>query len=183
MSKKIPPDLQVWIEARNRYRLSHAQVQMARELGMNPKKLGSLNNHKQEPWKLPLVEFIEELYLKRFGKPAPDEVVTIEEKAKRLAAKKAANKKAREASRQQRSAQMGASAEAVEIFIPLLYEGTDVLRPTQGIALRSDEVQVVATPDYDPTVEEWEFPPGSKVRCEEENQGGRVLLVARERIV
>jgi hypothetical protein len=182
MSKKIPPELQVWIEARNRYRLSHAQVQMARELGMNPKKLGGLNNHKQEPLKLPLAEFIEELYLKRFGKAAPDEVVTIEEKAKRMAAKKAASKKAREASRQQRSAQMGASAQAVEIFIPLLNEGTDVLRPTQGLPLGSDEVQVLATPDYHPTVEEWEFPPGSKVRCEEENRGGRILLVARERI-
>ena len=35
MSKaKIPPDLQIWIEARRRFRLSHAQIQIARELGM-----------------------------------------------------------------------------------------------------------------------------------------------------
>jgi hypothetical protein len=40
---------------------------MARELGLNPKKLGSLDNHRQEPWKLPLREFIEELHAKRFG--------------------------------------------------------------------------------------------------------------------
>jgi len=40
---------------------------MARELGLNPKKLGSLDNHHQEPWKLPLGQFIEELYAKRFG--------------------------------------------------------------------------------------------------------------------
>jgi len=46
---RIPQDLQPWIEARKRHHLSHAQVQMARELGMNPRKLGKLDNHKQEP--------------------------------------------------------------------------------------------------------------------------------------
>jgi phage protein D len=101
MQKKISPDLQVWIEARKRYRLSHARVQMARELGLNPRKVGSLNNHKQEPWKVPFPEFIEQLYLKRFGKAVPDEVVTIEERAQRQAEKKAARKEAREASRQE----------------------------------------------------------------------------------
>ena len=58
MNKKalIPMNLKPWIDARRRFRLSHAHVQMARELGMNPKKLGKLANHKQEPWKLPLPE-------------------------------------------------------------------------------------------------------------------------------
>jgi len=46
--------MQAWIEARNRHHLSHAQVQMAREPGMKPAKLGKIDNHKQEPWKLPL---------------------------------------------------------------------------------------------------------------------------------
>ncbi len=47
---------------------------MARELGMNPKKLGGLSNHRQEPWKMPLPQFIEDLYEKRFGekKACPD---------------------------------------------------------------------------------------------------------------
>ena len=31
---KIPPSMQPWIEARKRFRLSHAHVQMARELGL-----------------------------------------------------------------------------------------------------------------------------------------------------
>ena len=53
----IPQKLRAWIEARRKFRLSHAQVQMARELGMNPKKLGKLDNHKQERWKLPLPLF------------------------------------------------------------------------------------------------------------------------------
>jgi hypothetical protein len=89
---KIPADLQIWIEARPRHRLSHAHVQTARELGLNPRKLGKLDNHKQEPWKLPLPEFIEHLYRKHFHKDRPDEIITLEERAKRLAAKKAARK-------------------------------------------------------------------------------------------
>jgi hypothetical protein len=98
MSKsKIPTDLQLWITARQRYRLSHAQVQMARELGMNPRKLGKLANHKQEPWKLPLPQFIEELYLRRFGRPAPEEILSIEQLARRRAEKKAKRKAAKAA--------------------------------------------------------------------------------------
>jgi hypothetical protein len=77
--KKIPVKLQIWIEARKKYRLSHAQVQMARELGLNPKNFGGIGNHKQEPWKEPLPQFIERLYFKRFGKTAPDRVLSIEE--------------------------------------------------------------------------------------------------------
>lgn len=52
---------------------------MARELGMNPKKLGKIDNHRQERWKAPLPQFIEYLYLKRFGKERPEVVITIEE--------------------------------------------------------------------------------------------------------
>ena len=61
---------------------------------MNPKKFGRLNNHKQEPWKLPLRLFIEKIYWKRFGKEKPDDCRPIEakvaEKAEKEAAKKAA---------------------------------------------------------------------------------------------
>ena len=39
---------------------------------MNPKKFGGLANHKQESWKVPLPEFIEDLYFKRFKKEKPD---------------------------------------------------------------------------------------------------------------
>jgi hypothetical protein len=52
--KKPNQKIQPWIDARKRYHLSHVQVQMARELGMNPMKLGKLDNHEQEPWKMPL---------------------------------------------------------------------------------------------------------------------------------
>ena len=37
-----------------------------RELGLNPKKLGKIDNHKQEPWKEPLSDFIRTLYEQRF---------------------------------------------------------------------------------------------------------------------
>src|SRR5260370_7545863 len=76
---RIPEHLQEWITARKRHRLSHAQVQMARELGMNPKKLGKLDNADQEPWKLPLPAFIESLYQKRFGRDRPGVVHSIDE--------------------------------------------------------------------------------------------------------
>ena len=63
-----------WIDAKKKFRLSDTHIQMARELGMNPKKFGSLANHKQEPWKAPLPDFIEDIYLKRFKKDKPDVV-------------------------------------------------------------------------------------------------------------
>jgi hypothetical protein len=77
--KQIPANLQPWIDARRRFHLSHEHVQMARELGMNPKKLGKLDNHDQEPCKLPLPEFIRKLYSKHFGKERPDAVRSIKE--------------------------------------------------------------------------------------------------------
>ena len=80
--KKIPEKYQRWIDARKRYHLSHAHIQMARELGLNPKKFGSLANTKQEPWKLPLPSFIEELYFKHFKKKQPDNVRSIEQMVK-----------------------------------------------------------------------------------------------------
>ena len=95
MSVRIPADLQPWIEARKRFHLSDEQVQMARELGLNPKKFGKLANHEQEPWKMPLPEFIRHLYFKHYGKHRPDVVVSIEERARQIAAKKAAKRAAK----------------------------------------------------------------------------------------
>ena len=88
----IPNKLRPWIEARDRYRLSHAQVQMARELGLNPKKLGGMANHDQEPWKMPLPEFIKHLYQKRFGKGVPDDMRSIERRVKEKRTRKEASK-------------------------------------------------------------------------------------------
>ena len=64
MSKtnRIPQKLVPWVDARRRFKLSDAQVQMARELGLNPRKPGKLANHEQQPWKVPLPAYIEHLY-------------------------------------------------------------------------------------------------------------------------
>ena len=80
--RQTPNGLQLWSNARKRHRLSHEQVQMARELGLNPRKLGKLDNHRQEPWKLPLPVFIEQLYRKRFRKDHPDVVLSLEDRAR-----------------------------------------------------------------------------------------------------
>ena len=97
--KRIPASLQPWIDARRRFHLSHEHVQMARELGMNPKKLGKLDNPHQEPWKLPLPQFIRQLYSKRFGKGMPDVVRSIEETAAAKQAKKTAKRVTRDGAR------------------------------------------------------------------------------------
>jgi len=89
--------MQRWIDARRKFHLSHAQVQMARELGMNPRKLGGLANHRQEPWKAPLPVFIERIYQKRFGRAQPDRVLSIEDRVQEIAAKKAERRERRRA--------------------------------------------------------------------------------------
>lgn len=80
------------------------------------------------------------------------------------------------------SAPMGTSTETVVLYIPLLNEGVDVWRPTRGVVLGPDTIQVLATDDYDPTTEEWAFPPGSTVRCVKEMKSGGEVLVAQQRI-
>jgi len=100
----IPPDLQAWIDARKRHRLSHAQVQMARELGLNPRKLGKIDNHKQEPWKAPLPEFIEDMYRRRFKRDAPANVRSIEDGLRAAAAAKEAKRRKKAAQRQAEAA-------------------------------------------------------------------------------
>ena len=89
---KIPKELQPWIEAKKKHRLSQMHIQMARELGMNPKGFGKIDNHKQEQWKAPLPQFIEHLYMKRFNKQAPDSVLSFEEITKLKIQKKTAAK-------------------------------------------------------------------------------------------
>ncbi len=77
--KRIPPKLQPWFEARQRLRLSHASIQMARELGMNPKKLGKLVPAKGEQWKAPLPEFIAHCYEKSHGRRSPEKIRSLEQ--------------------------------------------------------------------------------------------------------
>jgi len=103
--KKPNQKMQAWIDARKRHHLSHAHVQMARELGMNPKKLGQKDNHRQEPWKMPLKQFIEHLYRKRFGKDRPDNVMSIEDRIRREEERKSLKREAKLRRRQAEAAQ------------------------------------------------------------------------------
>ncbi len=76
-NRPLPQKARDWIAARKRHRLSHAHVQMARELGLSPKNLGKLDNHDQQPWKAPLPEYLEHLYRKRFGRDQPEVVQSV----------------------------------------------------------------------------------------------------------
>src|SRR4030043_37323 len=98
MAKKkgIPDKFQIWIDVRKQYRLSDVHIQMARELGMNPKKFGKIANEKQEPWKAPLPAFIEDIYLKRFGRDRPTDVKSIEEVFRAKEKKKEEQRKKKE---------------------------------------------------------------------------------------
>jgi hypothetical protein len=62
--RKISEDS--WSLARTKYHLSSRQIEMAKNIGMNPKKFGSLIPNKSEPWKKPLGQFIESCHYKRF---------------------------------------------------------------------------------------------------------------------
>ena len=72
-TKKEAAELQEWAVVKRQHGMTDAQVQMARELGMNPKRLPQPKDAGQEP----LVRQIEVLYLKRFKKPLPDAVVPL----------------------------------------------------------------------------------------------------------
>jgi len=63
--------IEKWVAAQKKHKLLDKHVQMARELGLNPDKLGKIDNHKQETWKAPLPQFIEEIYFKRFKREEP----------------------------------------------------------------------------------------------------------------
>jgi hypothetical protein len=124
---RIPEHLRPWIEARRRHRLSHAHVQMARELGLNPKKLGKIDNHGQEAWKAPLPDFIERIYSKRFAKARPVTVLSIEDRARVEQEKRAARK---EAKRLRRGGQPGLEVDKATIEPPV--EAAPALANTAG---------------------------------------------------
>jgi len=53
LMQSMAKNLDKWLEAQKKFKLSDKHIQMARELGLNPAKFGKLNNHKQERWKAP----------------------------------------------------------------------------------------------------------------------------------
>ncbi len=55
---------------------------------------------------------------------------------------------------------------ADQIYVALLDEGTDVWRPVPAWKVGSDRYVLLRPDDYDPQLEQWEFPPGSVVAAE-----------------
>lgn len=94
----MPVKIEKWVVAQKKHNLSDKHVQMARELGLNPDKLGKIDNHKQETWKVPLPQFIEDIYIKRFKREEPVTVrslndIIADDKAKKEKKKKEKAKK------------------------------------------------------------------------------------------
>ncbi len=113
--KRIPDKYQIWIEARRRCHLSDVHIQMARELGMNPKKFGKIANEKKEPWKKPLPFFIEHIYLKRFGRDRPVDVKSIEEVFRVKEKKKEERQKRKQLKRDSEQSDQKPNSYALEI--------------------------------------------------------------------
>jgi hypothetical protein len=60
-----------------------------------PGRLDACSSHAQEPWKMPLRQYIQHLYFKRFGKERPDEIPSIEEKIRSEEEKKSRRREAK----------------------------------------------------------------------------------------
>lgn len=94
-----------------RNRLSDKQVQMVRELGLNPDKFGKIDNHKQKPWKAPLPQFIEHIYFKRFKREEPEPVKLLKQILKEMETKKKLQKEKKEERKKQRALSSDSVAE------------------------------------------------------------------------
>ena len=68
----------------------------------------AIDNHDQEPWKMPLRLFIEDLYVKRFDREQPERILTIEQIAQEIEGKK-------EAKRQRKAERRKVAAERDEV--------------------------------------------------------------------
>lgn len=69
------------------------------------------------------------------------------------------------------------SSQFTTVYVALLNEGVDVWRPVEGLAVDGG-YQLIAPHDYDPSLEDWAYPPGSNVRCEMKQLSGGNVLVA-----
>ncbi len=92
--------IEKWVAAQKKHRLSDKHVQMARELGLNPDKLGKIDNPEQETWKAPLPQFIERIYFKRFKREEPATVrslkdIIADDKARKEKKKKEKDKRSK----------------------------------------------------------------------------------------
>ncbi|MEN9855021.1 MAG: hypothetical protein RLZZ157_147 [Pseudomonadota bacterium] len=69
------------------------------------------------------------------------------------------------------------------VFVRLLGEGTEVMRPVHALLENSGCYRLLAPSDYDCEEETWEFPPNSIVLCKVQVNSGEWIRVATERLV
>ena len=60
----------LWAEAKRRCHLNVEDVRMAKEMGLSPRSLIKNIPSKAEPWKLPVKDWIRQMYRKRQAKSA-----------------------------------------------------------------------------------------------------------------
>jgi len=66
-----------------------------------------------------------------------------------------------------------------EVYVKLLDEGTDVWRPVPAGKQPDGSYRLGRPESYDPDTETWEFPPDTRVKCEERPfSDGKKALVA-----
>ena len=76
-AQQFAAKLQPWFEARRRFKLSNVHIQMARELGLNPKNPGSADGQEQSTTQLE--GFIAQCYQQRFRRNLPEQTRSLEE--------------------------------------------------------------------------------------------------------
>jgi hypothetical protein len=101
--KKTSDELLRWVEAKRQCGLSDAHVQMARELGINPKRLTGRSGAPGLT-NVPLTQHIEELYLRRFKRTIPDPVVSLRQLLREVLARERGE--ARDRRRRKRQAEL-----------------------------------------------------------------------------
>jgi phage terminase small subunit len=57
----------MWVEAKKKCRLNAATIQMAKEMGLNPKSLIKNIPNKNQQWKEPVHVWIQDMYEDKFG--------------------------------------------------------------------------------------------------------------------
>lgn len=97
--------IQDWMVPQKRHHLSDMQVQMARELGFKTDSLRKIDNPKQELWKTPPPQHIENLYEKRFKREQPEVVKSLKQQLKDDEIKRRAKKKTKDARRAAKAAE------------------------------------------------------------------------------
>ncbi|WP_286766592.1 MULTISPECIES: hypothetical protein [Rhodopirellula] len=151
---RIPHKFLPWIAIRKQYSLTHAEVQMARELGLEPRRFPSYANIKDQPWKKPLKEFIAELYLKQTGKEQPETIYSMEE----LAAQHVARRLAKKQAKLERLAVEGPEDEASETVWPTAESNETATKTPESEAIPAAQPVAEPSPEVAPPAVEVEQP-------------------------